>query len=57
MNSKKAKALRRQAKQYTQHLPEVAYKDGKLGECTKGAYRALKRGRVADKRESGILAE
>lgn len=57
MNSKKAKLLRRQAKQYTQHLPEVTYKEGRLGECTKGAYRALKSGRVADRRESGTITE
>ena len=57
MNAKAAKRLRRQAKQYTQHLPEVTYSGNRLGECTKGAYRALKRGRVADKRESGTIPE
>ena len=46
MNSKKAKALRRQARQYTQHLPDVAYAHGRLGECTRGAYQALKAGKV-----------
>lgn len=46
MNAKRAKALRRQARQYTQHLPEVTYHDGRLGECTRGAYQALKAGKV-----------
>jgi len=55
MNSKKAKALRRAARQYTQNLPEENYtgtKTRKLGESTKGAYRALKPGQFADNRVS-----
>lgn len=50
MNAKKAKAIRRKAKQLTGHLPDVSQrKDGgtvMLGECKKGAYKALKRGVV-----------
>lgn len=57
MNAKQAKRLRRQARKYTEHLPEVAYTDNRLGECTKGAYKALKRNRVADRRESVTMAE
>lgn len=58
MNAKKAKALRRRAKAATQGLPEESYIERKthpqyvnsprqkrLGECTKGAYKALKSGR------------
>ncbi len=30
----------------TEHLPDVVYSNGRLGECTKGAYRAIKEGRV-----------
>ena len=44
MNAKKARKLRQQARRYTQHLPEVSYHDGRLGECTRGAYQALKSG-------------
>lgn len=50
MNAKKAKAIRRKAKQYTGHLDEIITykKDGTvvLGECQRGAYKALKRGNV-----------
>jgi hypothetical protein len=49
MNAKAAKKLRRLAEKYTQHLPELSYHDQKtkrLGECTKGAYKALKNGGV-----------
>ncbi len=50
MNAKKAKAIRRKAKQCTGHLPEnTERKQGKtvvLGECQRGAYKALKRGKV-----------
>jgi hypothetical protein len=49
MNAKKAKALRRRARQLTEHLPERLTIDGKterLGECKRGAYKALKEGRV-----------
>ena len=49
MNAKKAKKLRRQADKYTPHLDHTRYIPGKtarLGECTKGAYRALKSGKV-----------
>ncbi len=45
MNAKKAKQLRRRARRLTQHLNEAEYIEGKtvrLGECTKGAYKALK---------------
>ena len=60
MNAKKAKALRRRAKELTSHAPQESYhpdrikdklgndkgqKTRLLGECTKGAYRALKSGR------------
>jgi len=56
MNAKKARKLRQQARKYTPHLPEVSYQDHvrvaclmptesvRLGECTRGAYRALKSG-------------
>lgn len=50
MNAKKAKALRKQAKQYTQHLPDRTYDGKRLGECTRGAYKALKTARFNDKR-------
>jgi len=55
MNSKKAKSLRRKARQYTQHLPEVKYDGSRLGECTRGAYKALKRQRFNDRRESATM--
>ena len=55
----KLKKLRRLAERATQHLPGELYTEQrapvqtlgtkptrKLGECTKGAYKALKRGRV-----------
>jgi hypothetical protein len=51
MNAKKAKKLRRRARELTAHAPEVSYhsekvsKQRRLAECTKGAYRALKSGR------------
>lgn len=57
MNAKQAKRLRRQAKQYTQHLPDVIYTGTRLGECTRGAYKALKRGRVSDRRKSVTIPE
>lgn len=50
MNAKKAKALRKQAKQYTPHLPDRTYYGNKLGECTRGAYKALKQQRFIDGR-------
>ena len=53
MNAKKAKALRKQAIKYTQHLPETEYTTtatARLGECTRGAYKALKTGRFSDAR-------
>lgn len=52
MNSKKAKKARRMAKQLTQHLPERKYLSGDknkmtvLHGCTKGAYKAIKKGKV-----------
>ena len=49
MNAKQAKRLRRKAEGYTGHLPDSAYiktKQNRLGECTRGAYKALKKGRV-----------
>lgn len=55
MNAKKVKALRKAAKQYTQSLPEATYtgeQTRRLGESTRGAYRALKSGRFADNRVS-----
>ena len=54
MNAKKAKALRKQAKRYTPHLPDYAYSQTpttRLGECTRGAYKALKRNRLSDRRD------
>jgi hypothetical protein len=48
MNAKKAKQLRRRARELTAHAPQESYHEGKtrrLAECTKGAYRALKSGR------------
>lgn len=55
MNAKKAKALRRAAHQFTENLPDRSYSDSstkRLGECTRGAYQALKSGRFADNRVS-----
>lgn len=50
MNAKKAKAARRKARSLTQHLPEhnwlTQHGTHRLGECTRGAYRAIKEGRV-----------
>jgi len=49
MNAKKAKALRKRARNATQHMPDLAYETGKtlrLGECSRGAYKALKKGAV-----------
>lgn len=46
MNAKKAKAARRKARSMTDHLPDVVYSKGRLGECTRGAYQAIKEGRV-----------
>lgn len=49
MNAKKAKAVRRRAKELTAHLPDHStINDGKtkrLGECKRGAYKALKEGK------------
>lgn len=48
----KLKALRKTARESTKHLASETYEQKhtitqrKLGECTKGAYRALKAGRV-----------
>lgn len=51
MNAKKAKALRRKAKQVTPNQPDSGYMtlDGTrhLAESTKGAYRALKSGKFS----------
>lgn len=51
MNSKKAKALRRKAREVTPNQPEQGYLtlDGTrhLSQSTKGAYRALKSGRFS----------
>ena len=55
MNAKKAKALRKQARQYTQHLPERTYDGNRLGECTRGAYKALKSARFTDRRQSATM--
>ena len=52
MNAKKAKKLRRRAKLATQNLENESYVQGNvssmrmLHNCTKGAYRALKRNKV-----------
>lgn len=49
MNAKQAKRLRRKAEKCTEQLPTQTYiksKTKRLGECTKGAYKALKKGRV-----------
>ena len=55
MNAKKAKQIRRRARELTAHLPELSRKEVKsnrltkqsvLGECQRGAYKALKKGRV-----------
>lgn len=55
MNAKKAKKIRRRARELTAHLPELSRKEiegnrltkqSVLGECQRGAYKALKRGRV-----------
>lgn len=54
---KRLKELRRLAERTTQHLPDVTIEQSKiktintqgtvrLGECTKGAYKALKKGKV-----------
>ncbi len=52
MNAKKAKAMRRRARELTFHAPDERYLDPsitggqrRLAESTKGAYRALKSGR------------
>ena len=53
MNAKKAKQARRMARKYTEHLPDTDYTGtttAKLGECTRGAYKALKSGRFKDAR-------
>ena len=53
MNAKKAKALRKKAKKYTQHLPDIDYTPTvttRLGECTRGAYKALKSECFSDNR-------
>lgn len=58
MNGKQAKKLRKQARKYTEHLPDTSYQDGrgkKLGECTRGAYQALKLGRVKDQRNAATM--
>ncbi len=47
MNAKKAKQLRKRARELTKHLPDIDYRQEqtvRLGECTKGAYKALKTG-------------
>ena len=55
MNAKTAKKLRKQARQYTQHLPDRTYEGNRLGECTRGAYKALKSARFNDRRESATM--
>jgi hypothetical protein len=68
VNAKKAKALRRKAREATKRLPEVETVDFKiskpdqnkvvkttrLANCTKGAYRALKAGKVVRVDEASI---
>lgn len=51
MNAKQAKRLRRRARELTPHLPESDYQGAhlsdrtrRLGECRRGAYKALKSG-------------
>lgn len=49
MNSKQARKLRKRAREATQHLPEAYYRGAatkRLGECQRGAYKALKTGAV-----------
>ena len=49
MNSKQARRLRKRAREATQHLPEAYYRGAatkRLGECQRGAYKALKAGNV-----------
>jgi len=55
MNAKKAKKMRRKARELTAHLPELERRDiesnrytkqSVLGECQRGAYKAIKKGRV-----------
>lgn len=55
MNAKKAKKMRRKAQELTAHLPEITRRDiesnrytkqSVLGECQRGAYKAIKKGRV-----------
>jgi len=55
VNAKQARKLRQKARQYTKHLPERTYEAGRLGECQRGAYKALKSGAVQDRRESGSI--
>jgi hypothetical protein len=58
MNAKQAKRLRQRAKQLTPHLPHEDYREGKttrLGECTRGAYKALKSRRFRIVDESATL--
>ena len=55
MNAKKAKKLRARANALTKHLPEKAYLPqdrARLGECTRGAYLALKSGRYSIVKEA-----
>lgn len=49
--AKRLKEARRLAERTTEHLPDAKYDTvtrttRQLGECTKGAYRALKKGKV-----------
>lgn len=58
MNAKKAKQLRQQARRRTQHLLDCTYTETgttRLGECTRGAYKALKSGKFKVLQESVTL--
>lgn len=58
MNAKKAKQLRQHARRRTQHLPDHSYTETpttRLGECTRGAYKALKSGKFKLAAESVTL--
>jgi len=41
----KLKKVRRRAEELTKHLPAYERDGTRLGECTRGAYKALKRGK------------
>lgn len=50
MNAKKAKKARQLAKKFTEHLPDNGHvrRGGQtvLSECKRGAYKAIKRGKI-----------